>query len=63
DAGGATADEAARTKAYDAALHRITEQAYIVPMHTYVSTYAFQKQLDFPTFPDELPRFYLAKWK
>ncbi len=61
--GGATADEGARKKAYDAALKRITEQAYIVPMHTYVSTYAFQKQLEFPTFADELPRFYLAKWK
>ena len=24
---------------------------------------AFAKALDFKTFPDELPRFYFAKWK
>ena len=23
----------------------------------------YQKRLEFPTFADELPRFYLAKWK
>ncbi len=62
-AGGATADEAERKKAYDAAIRLITEQAYMVPLHTYVNVYAFQKQLQFPTFADELPRFYLAKWK
>jgi len=28
-----------------------------------VNVYAFSKELDFRTFPDELPRFYLAKWK
>jgi peptide/nickel transport system substrate-binding protein len=62
-AGGSTADEAERKKNYDAAIRRMTEQAYIVPLHTYVNTYAFQRQLDFKAFPDELPRFYLAKWK
>lgn len=61
--GGSTADEAARKRAYDAAIKRATEQAYWLPLHTYVSTFGFQKQLEFPTFPDELPRFYLARWK
>jgi len=61
--GGSTADEDARKKAYDAAIRLITEKAYWLPLHTYVSTYAFNKQLEFKTFPDELPRFYLAKWK
>jgi peptide/nickel transport system substrate-binding protein len=61
--GGSTADEEARKTAYDAAIRRATEQAYWLPLHTYVSTFGFQKQLEFPTFPDELPRFYLAKWK
>ena len=61
--GGGTADEEARKTAYDAAIKRATEQAYWCPLHTYVSTFGFQKQLEFPTFPDELPRFYLAKWK
>jgi peptide/nickel transport system substrate-binding protein len=63
NAGGSTADEEARKAAYDAAIKRATEQAYWCPLHTYVSTFGFQKQLEFPTFPDELPRFYLAKWK
>jgi len=63
NAGGNTADEAARKAAYDAAIKRATENAYWLPLFTYVSTYAFQKQLEFPTFADELPRFYLAKWK
>ena len=42
---------------------QITEQAYWVPLHTYVTTYGHAKQLDFTPYPDELPRFYLAKWK
>ena len=61
--GGATADEQARNQAYSAAIRRITEQAYWVPLHTYVNTYAFSRQLEFKAYPDELPRFYLAKWK
>ena len=55
--------KAARKRSYDAAIRRITEQAYWLPLHTYVTTYGLQKQLELPTFPDELPRFYLAKWK
>jgi peptide/nickel transport system substrate-binding protein len=61
--GGSSGDEAVRNRAYSAAIKRITEQAYWVPLHTYVNTYAFARQLDFKAFPDELPRFYLAKWK
>jgi peptide/nickel transport system substrate-binding protein len=52
-----------RKRAYDAAIRRITEQAYFVPLHTYVNTYAFQRQLEFKTYADELPRFYLARWR
>ncbi len=61
--GGATSDKTVRAKAYSAAIRIATEQAYWLPIHTYVNTYAFNKQLDFKTYPDELPRFYLAKWK
>ena len=61
--GGSSADPAVRSAAYDAAIKRITEQAYWMPLHTYVNTYAFSSRLDFKAFPDELPRFYLAKWK
>jgi peptide/nickel transport system substrate-binding protein len=61
--GGATADAATRKKAYSAAIKLMTEKAYWLPLFTYVNTYAFSKQLDFKTFPDELPRFYFAKWQ
>ncbi len=61
--GGSTADVEARKKAYSAAVKLMTEKAYWLPLFTYVNRYAFTRQLEFPTFPDELPRFYLAKWK
>jgi peptide/nickel transport system substrate-binding protein len=61
--GGAANDKEARQKAYSAAVKIITEQAYWLPLFTYVNAYAFSKELDFKTYPDELPRFYLAKWK
>jgi peptide/nickel transport system substrate-binding protein len=61
--GGATADKEVRAKAYSAAIRIATEKAYWLPINTYVNTYAFSKSLDFKTFADELPRFYLAKWK
>ena len=61
--GGSSNDPEVRKKAYSAAIHRITEQAYWVPLHTYVTTYGFSKQLDFTPYADELPRFFLAKWK
>jgi peptide/nickel transport system substrate-binding protein len=61
--GGATADKAVRSKAYSAAIKIATEKAYWLPINTYVNAYAFAKDLDFKTYPDELPRFYLAKWK
>ncbi len=34
-----------------------------MPLFTFVTTYAMNKQLNFKTFRDELPRFYLASWK
>jgi peptide/nickel transport system substrate-binding protein len=61
--GGAGNDAASRKKAYSAAIKLMTEKAYWLPLFTYVNVYAFSKDLDFKTFPDELPRFYLAKWK
>ncbi len=61
--GGSTGDKAVRAKAYSAAIKIATEKAYWLPLHTYVNAYAFAKDLDFKTYPDELPRFYFAKWK
>ena len=61
--GGATIDPDKRRAAYTAAIKRITEQAYWLPVSTYVQTYAFSRQLNFKPYPDELPRFYLSSWK
>ena len=61
--GGATTDPDARRAAYSAAIRMVTEQADFVPLFTYVTTYAFNKQLNFKPFRDELPRFYLSSWK
>ena len=61
--GGATTDPDERRKAYSAALRRISDQMYWLPLSTYVTTYAFSRQLNFRAYPDELPRFFLASWK
>jgi peptide/nickel transport system substrate-binding protein len=61
--GGSSNDPEVRNKAYSAAIQRVTQQAYFEPLHTYVTTYGYSKQLEFTPYSDELPRFYLAKWK
>lgn len=60
--GGLVINPEDRTKHYSAAIQRITEQAYWLPMFTSVTQYAFAKNLKFTPFPDELPRFYLCTW-
>jgi peptide/nickel transport system substrate-binding protein len=61
--GGLVMDPEERAKHYASAIHRITEQAYWLPMYTSVTQYAFASNLNFTPFPDELPRFYLSSWK
>ena len=63
DEGSSTTDPDLRRGAYSAAIRRISEQAYFMPLYTFVTTYAISRQLNFKTFRDELPRFYLASWK
>ena len=63
DEGSNVIDPDKRRAAYSAAIKRITEQAYFMPMYTFVTTYATNRGLNFKTFRDELPRFYLASWK
>ena len=60
--GGSSINPEVRKEAYSMAIKKITEQAYWAPLHTYVTTYGHAKQLAFTPYPDELPRFYLAKW-
>ena len=59
--GGVTSGGAGRP--YSAAIRRITEQAFFLPLWSYSTTYAFSRQLDFKPWSDELPRFYLPTWK
>ncbi|MBJ7556187.1 ABC transporter substrate-binding protein [Marinomonas spartinae] len=61
--GDTTVDPAMRKKDYSAAIKRITDEAYWAPMFTYSSNYAFDRDLNFTPYPDELPRFYESTWK
>ncbi len=61
--GGASINPDERRRNYIQAIHLITEQAYWLPLHTYVTTYGFARQLNFKPYPDEIPRFYLSSWK
>lgn len=56
-------DPEVRKENYKKAFERIASEAYWLPMFTYAKYYAFSKDLDFKTTPDEIPRFYTAKWK
>jgi peptide/nickel transport system substrate-binding protein len=56
-------DPEERKKLYQAALQKIAKQAYAVPMFSYVSLFAFAKDLDFPPQKDEFAHLYRAKWK
>jgi peptide/nickel transport system substrate-binding protein len=56
-------DTTHRKEVYAKALKRIADQAYWVPLFTWVANYAYDKNLDFTPYPDAVPRFFLAKWK
>lgn len=56
-------DPEERKANYKKAFERIASEVYWLPMFTYAKYYAFSKDLDFKTTPDEIPRFYTAKWK
>ncbi len=60
---GTTTDPAQREALYKKAMTKISGELYWLPMFTYAKYYAFAKDLDFKTTPDEIPRFYSAKWK
>jgi len=60
---GTTTDSAKREVLYKKAMSKIAGELYWLPMFTYAKYYAFSKDLDFKTTPDEIPRFYNAKWK
>ncbi|MFH5923865.1 ABC transporter substrate-binding protein [Roseomonas xinghualingensis] len=61
--GDRATDPQVRLGAYVPAIQRITEQAYWLPLWTYPLTYAFNSQLEFQPSADEVPRFFLSRWK
>ena len=56
-------DESKRREVYAKALKRIADQAYWLPLFSWVANYAFNKDLDFTPYPDAVPRFFLTTWK
>ncbi|MCB1550081.1 MAG: ABC transporter substrate-binding protein [Hyphomicrobiaceae bacterium] len=56
-------DTAKREAAWKKVLERIADQAYWVPLFTYIKYFAHSKDLDFVVPNDEIPRFFLSKWK
>ena len=63
DIGDTNTDTNARKAAYKNALTRIQEKLCWLPMFTYAKNYAYVKELNFTPTPDEIPRFFTAKWK
>ncbi len=58
-----TIDAQQRSALYADALGRISSQAYLAPLFSYSTNYAFTSDLNFDDWPDELPRFAMASWK
>ena len=61
--GGAITTADRRRQLYGRAIRMISEQALWLPLHTYVTTYAFSRALNFRPTADELPRFAQASWR
>ncbi len=61
--GDSIIDRNKRAAVYKKALNKISEEAYVLPLFTWVANYAFSKELDFKPYPDAVPRFFLSKWK
>jgi peptide/nickel transport system substrate-binding protein len=61
--GDNSVDPSLRKEVYNKALRRIAEQAYWVPLFSYVANYAYTQDLVFTSQPDAVPRFFLSKWK
>ncbi|WJV62549.1 ABC transporter substrate-binding protein [Pectobacteriaceae bacterium CE70] len=58
-----TIDPQQRSAMYAKALGRISFQAYLAPLFSYSTNYAYTADLNFDSWPDELPRFVMSSWK
>ena len=63
DAADNSNDVAVRKENYKKAVNRIMEQAYWVPLNTFVTNYAHVADLDFRAYKDEIPRYFVYSWK
>ena len=63
ETGDTSTDPKVREANYKKALAKISGELYWLPMFTYAKYYAYSKDLDFTPTPDEIPRFYTARWK
>jgi peptide/nickel transport system substrate-binding protein len=61
--GDRSVDPEVRKEAYAKGLVKIAQESYSVPMYSLPVYYAYTKDLEFTAYPDELPRFWEAKWK
>ena len=61
--GDTSTDKDRRRTAYRKAISRIMEQMYMLPLNSYSIYYAYNSDLDFRSFKDEIPRYYLYGWK
>jgi len=60
---GSVSDKDKRLADYKAAITRIMDQMYMVPLNSYNIFYAHTSDLAFKPFKDEIPRYYLYSWK
>lgn len=60
---GSTTDKAKRSADYTNAIVKIMDQMYMLPLNSYNIFYAYTGDLDFKSYKDEIPRYYLYSWK
>lgn len=63
DKGDSVLDGGERKKAYSAALAMIQQKWLAIPLYALTSHYVAARDLDFNTYPDEMPRFWEMSWK
>jgi peptide/nickel transport system substrate-binding protein len=61
--GDTSTDKDKRLAAYKNAITRIMDRMYALPMNSYSIYYAYTSDLNFRSYRDEIPRYYLYSWK
>jgi peptide/nickel transport system substrate-binding protein len=61
--GDTTTNKDKRLAAYQQAIKRIMDQMYMLPLNSYSIFYAYTNDLEFKSYKDEIPRYYLYSWK